>query len=164
MPSNIASLVLALTLLCAPLTARAQESEFTNTSSAFDRPFALAAYVSGWAGSYSAGGIGGRARWEPFAELGVEVFGEGHIVEWSEGIRHDHQIGFNLYIPIALTNRRSLRHRAPHRVGPERAGSAPELKELERKERLRLFDRALASLDESKREVLILFEIEEVPM
>lgn len=47
---------------------------------------------------------------------------------------------------------------------PERAGSAPELKELERKERLRLFDRALASLDEKQREVLILFEIEEVPM
>jgi RNA polymerase sigma-70 factor (ECF subfamily) len=47
---------------------------------------------------------------------------------------------------------------------PERAGSAPEFKELERKERLRLLDRALASLDENKREVLVLFEIEEVPM
>lgn len=69
---------------------------------AFERPFALGAYASGWAGSYLAGGIGGRARWEPFAELGIEVFGEGHIVEWNTGIRHDHQIGFNLYTPIAI--------------------------------------------------------------
>lgn len=72
------------------------------TVHAFDRPFALAAYASGWAGSYLAGGIGGRARWEPFDELGVEVFGEGHVVEWNAGIRHDHQIGFNLYVPITL--------------------------------------------------------------
>lgn len=104
MPSNIASLLLIVMLLLAPLTAGAQEAESRGEPvSAFDRPFALAAYVSGWAGSYWAGGIGGRARWEPFDELGVEVFGEGHIVEWSEGIRHDHQIGFNLYIPIAIT-------------------------------------------------------------
>lgn len=69
---------------------------------AFDRPFALGGYVSGWAGSYLAGGVGGRARWEPFAELGIEVFGEGHIVEWTSGIRHDHQVGFNLYVPVSI--------------------------------------------------------------
>lgn len=69
---------------------------------ALDRPFAFSAYVSGWAGSYLAGGVGGRLRWEPFAELGVEVFGEGHVVEWPLGIRHDHQIGFNLYVPFEL--------------------------------------------------------------
>jgi hypothetical protein len=104
---------LAVLVLAAP--AAAQEAaaapspatepvETTEVSvEAFDRPFALAAYGSGWAGSYLAAGIGGRARWEPFAELGVEVFGEGHIVEWASGIRHDHQIGFNLYVPIALS-------------------------------------------------------------
>lgn len=47
---------------------------------------------------------------------------------------------------------------------PERAGSAPELKELERKERLRLLDRALDLLEPVHREVLVLFEIEELPM
>lgn len=69
---------------------------------AFDRPFTFSGYGSGWAGSYLAGGIGGRVGWEPFAELGVEVFGEGHIVEWESGIRHDHQIGFNLYVPFEV--------------------------------------------------------------
>lgn len=47
---------------------------------------------------------------------------------------------------------------------PERAGSAPELKELERRERVAMLDRALASLSPEKREVLVLFELEELPM
>jgi RNA polymerase sigma-70 factor (ECF subfamily) len=47
---------------------------------------------------------------------------------------------------------------------PERAGSAPELKELERKERLRALDRALGELSPVHREVLVLFELEELPM
>jgi RNA polymerase sigma-70 factor (ECF subfamily) len=47
---------------------------------------------------------------------------------------------------------------------PERAGSAPELKELERKERLRLLDRALDALAPVHREVLVLFELEELSM
>jgi hypothetical protein len=91
------------------LAQEAADEPPTDAVHAFDRPFALAAYASGWAGSYAAGGIGGRARWEPFDELGVEVFGEGHLVEWREGLRHDHQIGFNLYIPIALTRWLRLR-------------------------------------------------------
>lgn len=97
-------LLLALSL---PFSAAAQDVEREDVErtaiDAFDRPFAFAGYVSGWAGSYLAGGIGGRVRWEPFAELGVEVFGEGHLVEWAgAGIRHDHQIGFNLYVPLEL--------------------------------------------------------------
>jgi RNA polymerase sigma-70 factor (ECF subfamily) len=47
---------------------------------------------------------------------------------------------------------------------PERAGSAPELKELERRERVAMLDRALAALSPEKREVLVLFELEEMPM
>jgi len=47
---------------------------------------------------------------------------------------------------------------------PERAGSAPELKELERKERVRMLDRALSMLEPVHREVLVLFEIEELSM
>ncbi len=47
---------------------------------------------------------------------------------------------------------------------PERAGSAPELKELERRERVAMLDRALGSLTPEKREVIVLFELEELPM
>ena len=73
---------------------------------------------------------------------------------------------YGIALRIASDYRKSayVRHEQGGAEMPERAGSAPELKELERKERLRLFDRALASLDEKQREVLILFEIEEVPM
>jgi|GEM_PF-1199325 len=103
-------LSLALALVVCPSLAAAQEVVAVEEGSifdaaernAFDRPFTFSGYVSGWAGSYLAGGIGGRVGWEPFPELGVEVFGEGHIVEWESGIRHDHQIGFNLYVPLEV--------------------------------------------------------------
>jgi hypothetical protein len=105
--SSVVAPALALTLAPASAVAQSPEAplesvEMAHEFDALDRPFAFSAYVSGWAGSYLAGGVGGRLRWEPFAELGVEVFGEGHIVEWPVGIRHDHQIGFNLYVPFEL--------------------------------------------------------------
>lgn len=73
---------------------------------------------------------------------------------------------YGIAVRVASDYRKSAyvrRERATDTL-PERAGSAPELKELERKERLRLLDRALASLDPVHREVLVLFEIEELPM
>lgn len=90
-----------------PSAAEGEAEPLATPMGALDRPFSFGVYASGWAGSYLAGGVGGRLRWEPFREppigLGVEVFGEGHIVEWAgAGIRHDHQIGFNLYVPITL--------------------------------------------------------------
>jgi RNA polymerase sigma-70 factor (ECF subfamily) len=47
---------------------------------------------------------------------------------------------------------------------PERAGSAPQPKELEQRQARALLDAALARLDEDKRAVFVLFEIEEVAM
>ncbi len=76
----------------------------TAPKSAFDRPFALAGYGVGWAGGYTAGGVGGRARWEMVPRtFGVEVLAESLIVDWPGGLRHDHPIGFNLYLPFDLT-------------------------------------------------------------
>lgn len=72
------------------------------TTLAAEHDFAFGTYVSGWAGSYAGVGVGGRLRWEMFDDFGVEVFGEAHLVESPMGIRHDHQIGFNLYVPIRL--------------------------------------------------------------
>lgn len=100
-----------LALLLSPLPALAQEApapvdegvpELAPTFDAFDRPFAFGGYAVGWGGSYFAGGIGGRIRWEPFEELGFDVFGEGLVVDWPVGIRHDWQVGFNMYYPIEL--------------------------------------------------------------
>lgn len=76
---------------------------------AFDRDFALAVYGVGWTGPYEAGGIGFRARWEPFDRLGVEVFTDHLMVEDAEATRHDHPIGFNLYVPFQLSERWRVR-------------------------------------------------------
>ena len=70
---------------------------------AFDREFAVGVYATGHAGSYLAGGIGGRLRFEPFELLGVEVYLEATVVDWEGGgFRHDYPNGFNLYIPIRV--------------------------------------------------------------
>lgn len=70
---------------------------------AFDRDFAGAIYSLGWTGPYDAYGGGLRLRWEPFERLGVEVYSEHLRVDAPEGLRHDHPIGFNLYVPFRLT-------------------------------------------------------------
>lgn len=74
--------------------------------SPFERTFGLGSYITGWAGSYGGAGFGARIRVEPFSFLGVDLFGEALIVTSRDGveggIRHDHPIGFNLYVPIRL--------------------------------------------------------------
>lgn len=91
-----------------PTTALAQQAP-RPLRSAFDRPFAIGGYASGWLGAYSAVGGGGRLRWEPFDLLGFDVFGETHVVEWPGAMRHDHQLGFNMYVPVELTEWLRLR-------------------------------------------------------
>lgn len=81
--------------------ANAQASQAERSISPFDREFAVALYGTGHAGSYWAGGVGGRLRWEPFELFGVEAYLEATVVDWpGEGFRHDYPNGFNLYIPI----------------------------------------------------------------
>lgn len=47
---------------------------------------------------------------------------------------------------------------------PERSGSAPQPRELEQRQARALLDAALAELDDDKRAVFVLYEIEELPM
>jgi RNA polymerase sigma-70 factor, ECF subfamily len=73
---------------------------------------------------------------------------------------------YGIAVRVAADHRKSAyvrRERATDQV-PERAGSAPELKELERRERVLMLDRALGMIAPEKREVLVLFELEELPM
>jgi hypothetical protein len=70
---------------------------------AFDRDFAGAIYGLGWTGPYDGYGGGLRLRWEPFEKLGVEVYSEHLRIDDPEGLRHDHPVGFNLYVPFRLT-------------------------------------------------------------
>ena len=70
--------------------------------SAFDRPFAIATYAAARGGSYTAGGIGGRIRVQPFRHFGLDLYGEGTVVDWPGGFRHDYPNGFNLYAAIPV--------------------------------------------------------------
>jgi RNA polymerase sigma-70 factor (ECF subfamily) len=73
---------------------------------------------------------------------------------------------YGIAMRVAADHRKSayVRRERPTDDLPERAGSAPELKELERRERVAMLDRALGSLTDEKRAVLVLFELEELPM
>lgn len=124
------SLVLAMAAMAvaaglAPAPARAEDAagqaggagtpgppgaaETEATSDGFDADWALGAYATGWEGSYLGGGIGGRIRWQAFEQLGVEVFAEHLLVESEGGLRHDHPVGFNLYLPLRLAADLQLR-------------------------------------------------------
>lgn len=74
----------------------------THARSPFDRTFGLGAYTTGWHGAYGGAGLGGRVRVEALSWLGVDLFGEALLVESPSGLRHDHPIGFNLYVPVRL--------------------------------------------------------------
>ncbi|HJL01193.1 MAG TPA: hypothetical protein RMH85_16200 [Polyangiaceae bacterium LLY-WYZ-15_(1-7)] len=119
-------LACALALVALPRVAAAQSAEATlsveadaespapdrtrwSQRHAFERDFALGLYATGWAGRYLGAGAGARARWEPFDRLGVEVFAEGLKVENPDGLRHDHPVGFNLYVPWRVSENVRLR-------------------------------------------------------
>jgi len=68
-----------------------------------DRRWALGGYASGWTGSYDAVGLGGRLSFRAFSRLGVQVFGESYLVRVPQGRRHDHPVGFDLFVPIRLS-------------------------------------------------------------
>lgn len=102
----LAPLVIACLAPLAPgATASAQErTASAQERTAYQRPVAFGSYAIAWAGSYAAIGAGARARWEVLPELGVEVFGEALVVEHpGDAVRHDHPIGFDLFVPVAIT-------------------------------------------------------------
>lgn len=74
----------------------------------FDRPFAIATYAAGRAGAYTAGGLGGRIRVQPFRSFGLDLYGEATVVDWAGGFRHDYPNGFNLYGAIPVGRARIL--------------------------------------------------------
>ncbi len=77
-------------------------SQRAHALSPFDRTFGFAAYGTGWAGAYGGGGVGARVRVEFLPWLGADFFGEALLVTAPTGVRHDHPIGFNLFVPVRL--------------------------------------------------------------
>jgi hypothetical protein len=75
----------------------------------FAHRFGIAGYAMGWAGSYGGGGVGGRIRFEAFPRLGLDLFGEAVAVAVPRGFRHDHPIGFNLFVPFRVSQAVRLR-------------------------------------------------------
>lgn len=63
---------------------------------------ALGARASSWVGPYSAPGAGGQIKLRPWQALGVELFSDNFAWRQSEAWRHDHVIGFSLYLPTLV--------------------------------------------------------------
>lgn len=83
-----------------PFTAPGEVVDELAAPGPFDFDFGFSAYYSGWAGSYDAGGVGFRLRWEPWPHFGVEVYSELLDVTVPVGSRLNVPSGFNLYMPF----------------------------------------------------------------
>jgi hypothetical protein len=81
----------------------------TKKVSPYDRSFGLGGYATGWSGVYGGAGVGGRLRIEPWRFVGVDLYGEALLVQAPSGLRHDHPIGFHLYVPFRFGERVRLR-------------------------------------------------------
>lgn len=102
MPNALRSCVLVL-LVASASSAFADEPTAVRASrdvSPYDRTFGIGAYATGWHGAYGGGGVGARVRLEPWRFLGVDLFGEALMVQSPAGVRHDHPVGFHLYVPF----------------------------------------------------------------
>lgn len=81
----------------------------TREVSPYERTFGVGAYATGWGGAYGGAGVGGRIRIEPWRFIGADLFGEALVVQAPSGVRHDHPVGFHLYVPIRFGERVRLR-------------------------------------------------------
>ena len=97
------TLVLAVMLVGAVVAAQPVEpTQAAKKLSPFDRTFGISSYATGWHGAYGGVGVGGRLRYEAFPFLGLDLFGEALLVPVPHGLRHDHPVGFNLYVPFRV--------------------------------------------------------------
>ena len=77
---------------------------------AFDHRLAVSSYVVGTGGGYETAGVGGRVRWEFIPHrVGLDLYMDALVVDWPGAFRHDHPIGFSVYMPIAIGSRVRLR-------------------------------------------------------
>lgn len=107
--TSIKTISIALCLVALGATTATTASADAPRAEGFGRRWAVGGYATGWAGSYAGVGLGGRLRFRPYDKLGIEVFGESLIVESPGGLRHDHPVGFNLYVPFQISERVRLR-------------------------------------------------------
>ena len=73
---------------------------------------------------------------------------------------------YGICVRVASDHRKRahVRRERPTDEVPEGRQSAPQIAELEREQARRMLDRALAELDEDKRAVFVLYEVEELTM
>jgi hypothetical protein len=75
-------------------------------ASPFNRDLALGVYASHWRGDYDSTGVGGRIRIEGLfgLDLGLDLYTEVLDVDLPAGSRTDVPLGFNLFVPFALSD------------------------------------------------------------
>ena len=74
-----------------------------------DHQFGVGGYATGLQGEYGAAGVGGRVHWRVLSWLGLDLFADQLVVESAGGLRHDHPVGFDLSVPIRLSDNVQLR-------------------------------------------------------
>ena len=70
-----------------------------------NHPVAIGTRASGWIGDYAAPGVGGHLKIQPFEWIGVEAFADNFAMTAEDTVRHDHVIGFSLYLPSLIGDR-----------------------------------------------------------
>jgi hypothetical protein len=71
-----------------------------------NHPIAIGTRASGWIGDYAAPGVGGHLKIRPFEWIGVETFADNFAMSVGDAVRHDHVIGFSLFLPSLIGDRR----------------------------------------------------------
>jgi hypothetical protein len=96
-----ASAALSLCLALAPSIARAQSAPAEAGHGFTTRhPVAIGNRLTGRVGTYALGGVGGHVRIRPHQYFAVELFTDHMMGPVDGAIRHDHEIGGNIQIPI----------------------------------------------------------------
>lgn len=109
MPNSLRPVLVAFLFASPALATDPPAVRATREVSPYERTFGVGAYATGWGGAYGGAGVGGRLRIEPWRFIGADLFGEALVVQTPSGVRHDHPVGFHLYMPIRFGERVRLR-------------------------------------------------------
>ncbi|MDP3274392.1 MAG: hypothetical protein Q8Q09_04305 [Deltaproteobacteria bacterium] len=102
--STLARLVAGLGFIAVSLTSQAALAQPATHGFSTEHPFAIGNRLTGRAGNYLLGGVGGHIRLRPHRYVAVELFTDHLFGPVDQALRHDHEVGGLLQFPV-LGNR-----------------------------------------------------------